>query len=568
MDTLFGKVGNRLYAKVGADGKVTWAEFAPLIQTIGWPIQIAQRMWYDTDQDKSGVLEKDEFMGFCQRSDVAPYIQKLEANLPKPVVGDRLFHFMDGNGHRKDNNIAWTEFCPMIVSVGWDQATASKMWYETDTDKSGVLSKEEFLCFCAQPAVSPHIARLEKKVCKGQGQAGTATATRADPYASTGQAPYGGSGTSSTAPYGGSGAGNSGQAAPAAATAPAGTDAAPTSGGSSMGSFFKDMLTGQRDDTTTTTGNVPTQAFLSSCNGNKKALFIGINYTGSSAALRGCINDVQNIRRFVVPMFKIPEQQIVQLTDDASDPNFQPTRANIEKAMQWLVQGAKEGDSLFLHYSGHGAKQRDTDQDEKDGNDETICPVDFQKAGQITDDELHTALVKPLPRGVRLTAIFDSCHSGSVLDLPFSYNVSGNLEITEVDNRKEAMKQGIYAMGNLMIGNKQGASRNAVAALGHLLGGGGGAQGSTQKAQEEKKAEADVVQFAGCRDDQTSADATIGGAATGAMSYAFIEVLKQNSQPTYCELLKGMRTTLKGKYTQIPQMSTGNATNMNIKFFM
>lgn len=31
--------------------------------------------------------------------------------------------------------------------------------------------------------------------------------------------------------------------------------------------------------------------------------------------------------------------------------------------------------------------------------------------------EIHATLVAPLPKGVRLTAVFDSCHSGSVLDV-------------------------------------------------------------------------------------------------------------------------------------------------------
>jgi len=49
------------------------------------------------------------------------------------------------------------------------------------------------------------------------------------------------------------------------------------------------------------------------------------------------------------------------------------------------------------------------------GNDETILPVDFKRAGEIIDDDIHTLMVKPLRRGVRLHAIYDSCHSGSVM---------------------------------------------------------------------------------------------------------------------------------------------------------
>lgn len=64
--------------------------------------------------------------------------------------------------------------------------------------------------------------------------------------------------------------------------------------------------------------------------------------------------------------------------------------------------------------------------------------------------------------------------------------------------------------------------------------------------------------FAGSRDDQTSADAFVKGKATGAMSYAFIEVLKKNKHPTYLELLKGTRSVLANRFKQKPQLSTGH----------
>lgn len=40
------------------------------------------------------------------------------------------------------------------------------------------------------------------------------------------------------------------------------------------------------------------------------------------------------------------------LTDDSKDQQRIPTYDNIVGAMRWLVEGAKSGDSLFLHYSG------------------------------------------------------------------------------------------------------------------------------------------------------------------------------------------------------------------------
>ena len=88
-------------------------------------------------------------------------------------------------------------------------------------------------------------------------------------------------------------------------------------------------------------------------------------------------------------------------------------------ALYWLVQGCQPGDSLVFHYSGHGSQQRNYTGDEVDGYDETLCPLDFKTQGMIVDDEINATIVRPLPRGVRLHAFIDACHSGTVLDLPF-----------------------------------------------------------------------------------------------------------------------------------------------------
>jgi hypothetical protein len=37
------------------------------------------------------------------------------------------------------------------------------------------------------------------------------------------------------------------------------------------------------------------------------------------------------------------------------------------------------------------------------------------------DKEMHDIMVKPLPAGCRLTALYDCCHSGSALALPYEY---------------------------------------------------------------------------------------------------------------------------------------------------
>lgn len=83
------------------------------------------------------------------------------------------------------------------------------------------------------------------------------------------------------------------------------------------------------------------------------------------------------------------------------------------------MQGVQAGDSLVFHFSGHGLQKRNYTLDEIDGYDETLCPLDYETKGMIVDDELNATLVRPLPRGAKLHAIIDACHSGTMLDLPF-----------------------------------------------------------------------------------------------------------------------------------------------------
>lgn len=71
------------------------------------------------------------------------------------------------------------------------------------------------------------------------------------------------------------------------------------------------------------------------------------------------------------------------------------------------------GTCLVFHFSGHGSQKRATSSDEADGYDETICPSDYSRAGQIVDNELNALLVRPLPPGVVLHCIIDACHSGT-----------------------------------------------------------------------------------------------------------------------------------------------------------
>ncbi|KAK9466438.1 caspase domain-containing protein [Lipomyces arxii] len=301
----------------------------------------------------------------------------------------------------------------------------------------------------------------------------------------------------------------------------------------------------------------------SNCQGRRKALLIGINYFGQRNELRGCINDVRNVSRFLNENYGYKYEDMVILTDDQTKPRSIPTKANMIGAMQWLVKDARPNDSLFFHYSGHGGQTRDLDGDEEDGYDEVIYPVDYQVAGHLVDDDMHAIMVTPLMPGVRLTAIFDSCHSGTALDLPYLYSTQGVLK--EPNLAKEAGMGVLTALSSYSRGDLSGAISSITGVFKNATGGGSRASDLTKRT---KTSPADVILFSGCKDSQTSADSVEGGQATGAMSYAFIAVLNQNPNQSFLTLLQNMRQLMAAKYSQKPQLSCSHPLDTNLQFIM
>jgi len=299
----------------------------------------------------------------------------------------------------------------------------------------------------------------------------------------------------------------------------------------------------------------------------KRALLIGINYRGQKGELRGCINDVNNVRQYIV-QHGYDAGNMRVLTDD--NQSAMPTKQNILDGFRWLMSGVRPGDSLFIHYSGHGGREKDRDGDEKDGYDECIYPVDFQQAGSILDDDMHRILVEGLPQGAKLTAIFDCCHSGTALDLPFAYRIGANGQAT-LFNKDELMKMALTAGKAYLRGDTKSAVKSLLGgaksiAKGFLSSKNGGGEGGQGSVQDSSKAGGDVYLFSGCKDDQTSADAHIDGSATGAMSYALLQTLGRDPNPTYHDLLKNTRAILSGKYSQVPQLSVGKEIDLNARF--
>ncbi|KAJ4783911.1 Metacaspase-1 [Rhynchospora pubera] len=251
-------------------------------------------------------------------------------------------------------------------------------------------------------------------------------------------------------------------------------------------------------------GSVPWAPAPPNPQGRKKAVICGISYKGSQFELKGCLNDAKCMKYLLMNRFGFPEQSILMLTEEEADPSRRPTKKNIRMALHWLVLDCQAGDSLVFHYSGHGSQQQDENGDEVDGFDETILPMDFEQEGMIVDDEINDTIVRPLPRGAKLHAIVDACHSGTVLDLPYLCRMTASGQYKWEDHRPKN-------------GQNKGTS--------------GG----------------EVFCFSGCDDNQTSADtvALSKVTSTGAMTFSFIQAVEEGQASTYGILLNSMKATIR-----------------------
>ncbi|KAI9342334.1 peptidase C14, caspase domain-containing protein [Obelidium mucronatum] len=312
--------------------------------------------------------------------------------------------------------------------------------------------------------------------------------------------------------------------------------------------------------------------------GNKKALLIGINYAGTDSELSGCINDALNLKDFIVQNYGYnpsPETMLM-LTDDNPNPQFQPTYKNLVSAFAWLVSNTKPGDELFLSYSGHGGQIEDNDGDRESGLDNTLCPMDYEEAGQMRSDDVHKYLVAALPEGVKLTAIMDCCHSGTMMELPYTYRPDANGKMSPVDMVKKGMAiamgaqrllQGGFSMEKVSEAKRLFAEAQGLAAA--LKGDESGNESGGYKQEtfnENTGGPKQVFCLSGCKDEQTSADASFNGKANGALTYAILKSLNENRQLSFEELLLQLRGFMQGEYSQIPQLSCGIAVDPKSPF--
>lgn len=264
----------------------------------------------------------------------------------------------------------------------------------------------------------------------------------------------------------------------------------------------------------------------------RKAVLIGVNrYRMAGADLRGCVNDVRNMKAVLTGRYAFRAADITTLLD------FAATRKAIESAIASLVLKASRGDVLLVHFSGHGSNVPDNDGDEADRRDEILCPSDLDWKEPLRDDFLKKT-VQAMPEGVSLTFITDCCHSGTITRavLPPDAPVMERYLPSPWD--LAAIESGRRMRGTL--------------------------RGSLRRSSSKSRRGRDVVAvpgmreilISGCRADQTSADAWIKGSYNGALTYYLVDVLTSARGPlTNRELHQRVNTKLaRAGYDQVPQL--------------
>lgn len=261
----------------------------------------------------------------------------------------------------------------------------------------------------------------------------------------------------------------------------------------------------------------------------RKALLVGVNDYKGISDLRGCINDVTNMRSILKTYLGFTNRDIRVLVDERA------SKDNIIHRLKHMVANAVPGDLLVFHFSGHGSQVRDRDGDElKDHMDEIICPWDMNwDNGFITDDTLND-IFRSLKPGVMLEVILDCCHSGTGLrDVGLGRPAEMGPEHATLNR---------FLPPPMDIACRLEGEEDEVSEI--------------RGFKTENRSTLRHVLWAGCKDNQTSADAYINGSYNGAFTYYFCKHIRETqAKITRKELLRRIQASLHyNNYSQIPQL--------------
>jgi hypothetical protein len=144
---------------------------------------------------------------------------------------------------------------------------------------------------------------------------------------------------------------------------------------------------------------------------------------GTYPNLAGCVRDVEHVEEFLRRRLGLTDAHLVKLTSTDTGagqpkepPERRPTYENMVNAFKKVTQMASRGDQVYIHYSGHGGRTPTIVPKLKGplGLDEALVPIDIgnQAARYLRDVEIAKLLKIMVDKGLLVTVVLDSCHSG------------------------------------------------------------------------------------------------------------------------------------------------------------
>ncbi|RYP07231.1 hypothetical protein DL765_009221 [Monosporascus sp. GIB2] len=144
--------------------------------------------------------------------------------------------------------------------------------------------------------------------------------------------------------------------------------------------------------------------------------------------LHGAVLDVLEMREHLIQYMGVAECRIRTLLtrpwddepaveqDEPFPSDGTPTFSEIVQALAWVLESAEKDDLVYFHFSGHGAQATTVYPSLKGekGLDEALVPIDANNGGKyLRDIEMALWLKKMVAKGLVVTVVLDSCHSGS-----------------------------------------------------------------------------------------------------------------------------------------------------------
>ncbi len=173
-------------------------------------------------------------------------------------------------------------------------------------------------------------------------------------------------------------------------------------------------------------GIVPSDASAAE-RSSRHALIVGVSEYPAleNRDLRGPSNDALLVSNILTNWGF--ERDDIRILADGVDGAELPTRDAIIEAMDELLGDVREGDFVYLHFSGHGSRQPvvlrgDAASEEDDNFDEIFLPRDIghwddgidSVENAIVDDEINYFVTNLRNNGAFVWIVFDSCHSGDM----------------------------------------------------------------------------------------------------------------------------------------------------------